>query len=325
MSRLTLGIIAPSSKVPLSELELGVGCLKEAGFSVKVHPQCRKQSFLFAGEDEVRARAFFDYAVDGGLPVLWCARGGYGAIRILPYLDRLTSERGIPEKKLLVGYSDATALLEYVRVRWNWSSLHGPMPGGRSFKELSAGERKPLYRLVRGQETGLGWERKKLRFAGVSPEREIRGELIGGNLTVWTSMIGTPYAPQAKGKILFFEDVGEAVYRIDRMAQQLRLSGTLRDARAIVLGSFEGCEDTVPLVLPDGKGRKLVPLRKKLDAAKAIRRIFRDLGDELGIPVAYSLPVGHGKGKASLPLGGSYALSPEGRLELLRWDWSPIS
>ena len=117
---LKVGIIAPCSVVPQVELELGVDFLKQHGFVVHVHPQCFKQHLSFAGTHENRARAFFEYAMSPDVDVLWAARGGYGANHLLPWLDRLSQQNGKPQKKLLVGYSDITALFEYCRTQWGW-------------------------------------------------------------------------------------------------------------------------------------------------------------------------------------------------------------
>src|SRR5690348_12051998 len=99
--KVSIGIVAPSSVVPQVELALGVEKIREAGFSVKVHPQCKSRHFLYAGRDDERAKVFYDSAIDSASSVIWCARGGYGANRLLPWLERMTAERGIPEKKLL--------------------------------------------------------------------------------------------------------------------------------------------------------------------------------------------------------------------------------
>lgn len=336
LTPLSIGIVAPSAKVPAVEFSLGVERLKEEGFQVFIHPQCRKSHLFFAGRDEERAKAFFDFAWDPRFSILWCARGGSGAIRILPLLDQWTRQRGAPPKKLLVGYSDATALLEFVQARWGWSALHAPMPGARSFWNLSLLERQTLFEWVRGKVTSMPWGKKKLKFVGPPPKKEIRGQLLGGNLTVWASLLGTPYAPRnGKGarKILFFEDVSESLYRLDRTLIQLKLSGGFDGVQAIVLGSFEGCYDFPPQVLakpPVGvernriisnpRSEEMAPLRKKMNSERMIPQIFAEIAASSGVPVAYGLPVGHGPDRVSLPFG-NYRLGMNGAFELLSWNW----
>jgi muramoyltetrapeptide carboxypeptidase len=315
---------------------MGLQALRDEGFKPWVHPQVRKHHQFFAGTDKERADGFFDFACDPRFTIVWCARGGYGAARILPLLERLTAERGVPARKLLVGYSDATALADYVRKRWGWATLHAPMPGIRKFVVQTRPEWDSLISFVRtGRASGIPWEKCRLTFAGKAPEAEIRGSLIGGNLSVWTSLLGTPYAPSTRGKILFLEDVDEPLYRLDRMFQQLVLAGGLKGVKALVLGNFQSCDDSVSRVLASKpatlaerermlrapRPEELKPLRPKLETVRALRQIFGAPCQELGIPVAFGLPAGHGPGLAALPLGAEYILSPQGRLSLKNWDW----
>lgn len=320
--RLGIGIIAPSSIVSKAELHLGTEKLKEAGFKVRVHPQCKSRHLFFAGLDEIRAQAFYEYAIHPELPVLWCARGGYGSARLLPLLEEMTAKRGIPERKLLVGYSDITALHEFVRARWNWPTLHAVMPGLREFIELKASDWRTLTGWVNGKSVNAPWDKKKLRFFGKAPAAPIRGELVGGNFAVWTSLIGTSFAPLSRDKILFFEDYCESLYRIDRMLNQWIASGGLREVKAIILGSFFHCHDSVPLVLKSPESKKLVPLRRAYSQSRIFKEIFEKISERFKIPIAYGLPVGHGpSGRSALPLGAEYQLKTDGRLELLYWDW----
>jgi muramoyltetrapeptide carboxypeptidase len=334
-----IGVVAPSSKLPMIEFRMGLDKLREAGMNPIVHPQCKKNHLFFAGTDEERAQAFFEYAVDPRFSVVWAARGGYGAARLLPYLEEYTAERGIPDRKLLLGYSDATAHQEYVRNRWGWATMHAPMPAMRKFCIQKRDEWDSLLRFVYGGTEGKAakapWEKKPLKFINGAPKAPIQAELTGGNLAVWTSLIGTPFAPQSKGKMLFLEDVDEPLYRIDRMLHQLAQAGAFKEVKAILLGNFLNCRDTVARVLAvepkneasmkrmlnDPKPEELKPLRKKLDERRGLRDIFGELGDRLGIPVAEGMPVGHGPEIAALPLGADYRLDRRGQLRLVSWAW----
>src|SRR4051812_25065367 len=145
-----VGIFAASSIVPQIEFDAGIEHLKKAGFDPRIDPQVHQHHFMFPGDDEARAAAMYNFAVDPAIPVLWAARGGYGAGRLLPILNRLTRERGRPkDKKLLVGYSDVTVLHEFVRQRWGWSTLHAPMPAAKSFPTLDPKEWNAILDLVR--------------------------------------------------------------------------------------------------------------------------------------------------------------------------------
>src|SRR5437016_3552065 len=146
-----IAIIAASSAVPLTELSLGVERLQSAGFTVEIQPHCRAQHFVFAGDDEQRAIEIYAAARSHRFDVLGCACGGYGAARILPILDQLTAERGTPPPKLLVGFSDVTALLSYVHRRWGWRTIHGMMPASTAFRDPANPDWTSLVALVHGQ------------------------------------------------------------------------------------------------------------------------------------------------------------------------------
>lgn len=331
MSGGRIALVAPSSVVSKVELSLGLERLREEGLSARVHPQCRSKHLFFAGSDEERARAFYDSAVDESVGVLWAARGGSGSARILPILEKMTAERGVPDRKLFVGYSDSTLLLEFVRSRWGWATLHAPMPGLREFFELSPKAWKATLAWVRRERVAREpWG--KLRFVGGrKPAASVTGELVGGNLTVWASACGTPFAGRGRGKIVFFEDVAETLYRVERVATQVFQSGGLDEARAIVLGTFDDCVDRVargfkvrprkPGAIVNPKPADLAPIRSVIPQRRALDAIFGEIGERLGVPVAYGLPVGHGSGLTPLPLGAEYRLSPDGAFELRRWDW----
>ena len=335
-SHVNVGVIAPSSMVSMPELQAGVEVLNKHGVEVKVHPQCREQHLFFAGKDELRAKAFWEFASHSDFSVLWCARGGYGAQRIIPFLEEWSRQEGIPQPKLLVGYSDATALMEYVRSRWSWNILHAPMPGKKEFIDQTPRELSTLMNWVKGLKAPPAWEGETFRFLGQrKPDIPLRAPVVGGNLSVWASLIGTHFEPLCDQKrFLFFEEVGEPLGRIDRMVQQLFQSGALQNVRGLLLGSFHQCEDHVPQAWvtqpkpsnfqkdrdeptsPQSKG----PIRKPVLLRQFLAETFGQLGNDLGVPVLYGLPMGHGNQQAALPLGAEISLTPQGELQLSHWS-----
>ena len=316
-----VGIFAASSTVPLFEFERGLQHLRVHGFDPVVHEQVSKQHFTFAGTDEERATAFFGYASDPTLPVLWAARGGYGAARLLPLLDELTKQRGVPPKKLLVGYSDVTVLHEFVRSAWGWSTLHAPMPAASNFSTFNPAEFAAIVAYVRGRRADAPWSHAPLTWMTHPPAAPIRAELIGGNLSLWQTLAGTPWQPAAAGKILFLEDLGEPFYRIDRMVTHLAQARMLDGAAAIILGDFCNCRDEDNQCWANAEGTEKKSLRRTFSERDAFDEIFGTVGRRLGIPIAYGLPVGHGPHFAPLPLGAHYTLTQDGKLNLTSWDW----
>ena len=166
-----IGVVAPASPVGQIELSAGVEHLRKLGLDVKVHPQTAKQHFIFAATDLERAEAFYEYATDPSIDVIWSAGGGYGATRILSMLEDLAEERGRPPPKLLVGYSDITALHELVRSRWNWASLHCPMPSAGSFCNLDERYLAAAISYVNHRKPPDPWAGKPMQFM-VNPPKE---------------------------------------------------------------------------------------------------------------------------------------------------------
>lgn len=317
-----VGIFAASSLVPKHEFDVGVEHLRQYGFEPRIEAQVRSEHFIFPGTDEERAEAIDRLALAPDVPVLWAARGGYGAGRLLPLLEKLTAERGAPtEKKLLVGYSDITVLHEFVRTRWGWSTLHAPMPAASNFATLDPREWQAIVDYVKGEPATPPWLDAPLRWMNHPPAATLRAELIGGNLALWAALVGTRFAQAGAGKIVFLEDVDEPFYRIDRMMVQLEQAGALDRAAAIVLGDFTSCRDENSQCVADPRTGAKKPLRRTFEQDEAFEHIFTQLGKRLDVPIAVGLPVGHGPHYAPLPLGASYELTPDGKLKLLEWDW----
>lgn len=331
---ITIGIVSPCSVTPQVELSLGVDRLIESGFKVRVHPQCAKQHFWFAGEDTERAGALFEFAHDPEIDVIWSGRGGSGGPRLLPLLDELTARHGKPPKKLLAGYSDVTALHQYVHSRWGWSTLHASMPAS-DFYDITEAHFDAMLSLVRKKRVEMQWKNHRMKFLTPPPPKPVTGTLVGGNLAVWNYLSGTPWQLRdMKGKLLFFEDLSEGYYRIDSMFNQIEQAGGLNGIAGIVLGSFQACDDDVSRVLKnkpapadiraalkDKSRQETIPLRPSYGELEALTKIFARRGEALGFPVAFGLPVGHGPEYAPLPLNADYTLTPDGGLELVKWDW----
>ncbi len=330
MKPITVGIIAPSSVIPKVELALGIQALRDEGLEIKVHPSVYGQHTFYSATDEARAQAFIEYAQDATLDVIWCARGGYGATHLLPLLKKKLNPKKI-KRKLLIGFSDATALLEFARTQLRWKTIHGPMPALKTFSALAPGEWASLLSLIRQfsghNKKGQNGKNELFPLEWIyrpPPFRPVVGPVVGGNLAVWNSLIGTPFAGSSRGKILFFEEIQENVARINRMIHHLEQAGGFKGAKGIVLGDFTECRDTAPLVFKSvpkdlfhPTPEELMPLRETLDSKQALAMVFKDLGQRLSLPVLAGLPLGHGGRNYSLALGEPYRISLKGKTPCL--------
>lgn len=315
---LRIGIIAPSSVVPAAELRAGVDFLEKKGFIMEVHPTVFGQDYFYPANDQTRAAVFMEFANRDDLDAIWFARGGYGATHLLPLLKKASAKKK-PKKKTLLGFSDATALLEFTRVNWGWNTIHAPMPSSANFPELKPSEWASVAEQLEVATSGRKTSSLSAAssFSTLKPvflpkkiaKKAIVAPLVGGNFSVWNAMIGTPFAGNAKGKILFLEDVQENIARLNRMIHHLEQAGGFKGVKAIVLGDFLDCNDTVMKINNQ-------PIRKLYPADEALDFIFRSLGERLQIPVWKNLPAGHGPNFHALSLGRKYSLSPQGKLNI---------
>lgn len=334
-----VAIVAPSSVVPPIELEIGLSRLRNAGFSLKVADQVSQTWYIHAGTDQARAQALYDAGRDPDIDIVWAARGGYGAAKLLPLLDEKATKHGVPPHKLLIGYSDITALHAYVADHWNWSTLHANMPASLSFNTMDATEFETTLAWAHGKQAPPAWHGQAFRYLTDAPAKPVRGPVVGGNVSVWNALFGTPWQPKSKsGKILFFEDLNEHHYRLDGFITHLWQSGSFDDIAGVVLGDFTNCDDEAgkrlasapdPSELPELADRgvshlpagRLADLRPQVSQAEALEHMLINPCRERGIPVLTGLPVGHGPGFAPLPLGATFELTPDAHFNLVNWDW----
>jgi muramoyltetrapeptide carboxypeptidase len=215
---------------------------------------------------------------------VWCLRGGYGAMRILPAVDwgALASR-----PRALVGFSDITALHAAAGRHAGVASYHGPTARA----VLTAFSRDSLSVAVgrRGDPCGAAPDAETLRGG------RARGRLAGGNLALVAALVGTPYAVPLDGAILVLEDVGEAVYRVDRMLQQLLLSGALAGVRGVAFGHCTHCPE------------------ESDDGARGLADVLREIADALGVPCLLGVPVGHVDDQWTIPLGADAELDADAR------------
>jgi muramoyltetrapeptide carboxypeptidase len=266
-----VGVAAPASPFDRQAFERGVGCLRRLGLEVCCPDGVFARDGYLAGSDAHRAELLNTLFDDDRIRAIFCARGGYGTMRILPHLDFALIKT---HPKILVGYSDITALLSAVHARTGLVAFHGPL-----ITELDAGLPESLESmqaaLMGAQPVALTSPEPRVLRAGSG-----RGIVAGGNLTTLVHLLGTPFAPNLKGAILFLEDRGEAPYRIDRMLVQMKLAGCFDRLAGLMLGGFEDCGEEV-----------------------RIHRVVKGIVADYAFPAVAGFPLGHGQPNLTLPVG----------------------
>lgn len=282
----TVGIVAPSRWPQAEMLECTVAHLEKRGYEVIVHDQCYRQHGTLAGSDAARAEAVNDMFADATIDAVLCGRGGSGALLIL---ERLDYELIRSNPKPLVGSSDVTALLQAVTSKTGMVTFHGPMACHFLPERYDAYSEDDLFYMIAGERT-----ERRLRFPMVEVEREgvAEGRLVGGNMSLLQTLVGTPYDWSGEGAILFIEDVGEPLYKIERIMAHLRLAGKFEGVRAVLVGEMLGVPEERPEDLPPGD----------CPYGQTVKEIMlKYIPPE--IPVGFNYPCGHGRYLTTLPVG----------------------
>lgn len=300
---MTVGLVSPASNVWENEdIRFAADVVKSLGFEVKAGANLYERDQYLAGSDEARAADLNAMFADSGVDAVFCLRGGYGSARILPLLDYRTIAAN---PKVLLGYSDITALLNGIHRHTGLITFHGPI-AAQNFTDYTLEEfRKVLVKSSAPVPLGapppfdggpgrVERENRISRFRG----SRARGRLVGGNLSLVASLLGTPYEPDFRGRILFLEDVEEAPYRIDRMLTQLRLAGKLNEVAGIAFGKFTEADTD--------------------ENTFSVEQVLRDRTADLEIPVVRGLMIGHVDDQTVIPVGAMAELDGDrGSLTLL--------
>lgn len=285
----TIGIVAPASAPADPKIiDRSVAVLKRLGFKPKLAPNVRKRWGFLAGSDRERAGDLMKMFADRTVKAILCVRGGYGTPRLLPLLDYRVI-RAHP--KILIGYSDITSLHCALLVKSNLVSFHGPMLNSdfvkRDFPEFTL--RSLLKTLMHPFAPGSICDGYGKKTVSILRRGVVSGPLIGGNLSMLCTALGTPYQPTFKNSILFFEDLDEVPYRFDRMLTQLLNAGLLQRVAGIAIGINVNCKD------PQARHAK--------EHRQTLEDVFKERLLPLKVPVVAGLPFGHTALNATLPVG----------------------
>lgn len=292
----TIGIVAPASGVNSGDVSSAISRLKGLGFNVVAGRNLTKGFGYLAARDEVRAEEFMRFIRDPKIDCVMSVRGGYGVMRILPMLD-FDVIRANP--KVIIGYSDITALVNAVYKLSGMIAFHGPMATSGYDAYTTDSFKRTLMQAAPAGEFAESDEYSGSSFSDARASTIVPGKatgrLVGGNLSLVSDTMGTPYEVDLAGKILFLEEIAEEPYRVDRMLTQLVLSGQLAKCAGVALGRFTKCE------APRRGGEFQVSL--------SIEQVIRNTVEPLGIPTVYGLSIGHISKKLTVPIGATATLN----------------
>ncbi len=281
----TVGIVAPAGFISDNHFERSINNLEELGFRVKYTDRLFGRHGYFAGDDETRARDLESMFADPVVKGIFCVRGGWGCARILPHFNFDIVKKN---PKAFIGFSDITALSYALFVKTGLVTFHG-VNSATSFNEYTTVNFKrvlvnpaPGTKLYAADEerTGSEYQIRVIRSGTAT------GQLVGGNLSIMVSMLGTPYDIDTTGKLIFIEEVREEPYRIDRMLTQMRKAGTFSGAAGVILGVFRDCHP-----------------RNEDSPGFSLQEVLYDRLHDLNIPVIYGMSFGHIVNKLTFPVG----------------------
>jgi muramoyltetrapeptide carboxypeptidase len=277
----TIGIVAPAWSFDHGNFKKGVRVLKKLGFRVKYDRSIFRRYWSMAGHARQRADHINSMFADMDVKAIFCAKAGYGSIRTIPYLDKGVIKEN---PKIFIGYSDITILLSYLQKVARMVVFHGPVVAGEIHEEMNRLSLEYLLRAISKPEP-LG----ELSFPSLRTLRpgKASGTLVGGNLSMIISAIGTPYDIGTENTVLFLEDIGEGLEHIDNYLMHLKLAGKLKKIRGIIFGRMIDCVNY--------SGTKY-----------GMKDILKDILYDIDVPIIYGFPSGHrslGDVNVTLPLG----------------------
>ncbi|MEL7243081.1 MAG: LD-carboxypeptidase [Cyanobacteria bacterium J06643_5] len=290
-----IGIVSPASATFVKEeLDIVQDAVRALGLIPQLAPHVLDKYGYLAGKDIDRASDINQFFSDPKIKAILPIRGGWGCSRILPYLDYQIIKNN---PKILVGFSDITALLVAIHAKTGLVTFHGPngltswrTPQTESFRKVLFRGEKVTFKNHKDPSDNDRLMQVKYRIRTINPGK-VRGKLIGGNLSVLSTLVGSPYLPSLKGKILFLEEIGENIYRIDRFLTHLKLAGVLNQISGFIFGQCPGCT-------PGSDYGSLT-----------LEQVLSDHIKPLNIPAFQGVTIGHIENILTIPIGSQVQIN----------------
>lgn len=266
-------VISTARKISELELQPAILWMKQQGFTPSFGKHLFNEFHQFSGTDEDRAQDLIEALTDPKVKAIWCARGGYGSIRLMPYLEKIDV---LPQLKWVIGYSDVTVLHAWLQTK-KMVSLHATMPinvANNTSESLSS-----IYSFMTHQTVTYDWEGERTK------DLEVTGKIVGGNLSILYALNGTPWQFHTDDCILFIEDLDEYLYHIDRMLQTLKYGGWFKHVKAFLVGGMTKMNDN------------------DISFGFTAKESIKNMAASLNIPVVFDFPAGHQNHNLALPIG----------------------
>lgn len=270
----TIGIVSTARKISKQEVLPLLQLIESWGLTYILGATIEAENDQFAGEDALRASDFQKMIDNPAIKAIWCARGGYGTVRMV---DALDFSKFLENPKWIIGYSDITVLHSHIQ-NLGVETLHANMAIDIDTKTHET--RESIFKVLFGKEYNLAIAANELNRQG-----NAKGVLAGGNLSVLYSILGSPSEVNFEGKILFIEDLDEMIYHIDRMMQNLKRSGLLKELAGLIVGGMNDMRDNT---IPYGKGAEA---------------IIKEAVEDYNYPVCFQCPAGHINDNRALVMG----------------------
>jgi muramoyltetrapeptide carboxypeptidase len=272
-------VVSPGFASTPDEVEKARKFLLKWGLVPRIPKNLIQKHFLHSNSDEKRFGFLREALQADDSKFVWCLRGGYGSNRLLPYLDKIRKPK---QQKLLLGISDITSLHVYFGQQWNWPTMHASLLDRMGSGKVPPKIEKETMDLLFGKTKGIEFKKLRAMNQAAVDLKSVKSSIVGGNLVVLQSTLGTPYQLNVDGKILFIEDLGERGYRVDRILEHFEQAGLFKKCKGLIIGEFLGGKES--------NGKVLWP------------QVFKSWAERLTIPVYNGMEAGHGIIQRPVPL-----------------------